>query len=78
MATLLLDPEQKTYSPSAPERLQRPLSQQDRFALERGLALMLVAVAAVYLRVHDPLYNTAYMDESIYVVYGRMFLARHF
>jgi hypothetical protein len=39
---------------------------------------MLVAVAAVYLRVHDPLYNTAYMDESIYVVYGRMFLARHF
>lgn len=52
--------------------------QQDRFRLERGLALMLVAVAAVYLRAHDPLYSTAYMDESVYVVYGRMFLARHF
>jgi hypothetical protein len=51
---------------------------QDRFRLERGLALMLVGVAAVYLRAHDPLYSTAYMDESVYVVYGRMFLARHF
>lgn len=78
MATLLLDPEQKTYVPSRPERLQQPQSQQDRFALERGLALMLVAVAAVYLRARDPLYNTAFMDESVYVVYGRMFLARHF
>lgn len=39
---------------------------------------MLVAAAAIYLRVRDPLYSTAYMDESVYVVYGRMFLARHF
>jgi len=39
---------------------------------------MLVGVAAVYLRARDPLYNTAFMDESVYVVYGRMFLARHF
>jgi Dolichyl-phosphate-mannose-protein mannosyltransferase len=39
---------------------------------------MLIGVAAVYLRAHDPLYSTAYMDESVYVVYGRMFLARHF
>lgn len=39
---------------------------------------MLIAAAAIYLRVRDPLYSTAYMDESVYVVYGRMFLARHF
>lgn len=78
MATLLLDPEQKTYAPSRPERLQQPQSQQDRFALERGLALILVGVAAVYLRARDPLYNTAFMDESVYVVYGRMFLSHHF
>ena len=78
MATLLLDPEQKIYVPSRPQRLQQPQSQQDRFALERGLALMLIGVAAVYLRARDPLYNTAFMDESVYVVYGRMFLAHHF
>jgi hypothetical protein len=39
---------------------------------------MLIAAAAIYLRVRDPLYSTAYMDESVYVVYGRMFLSRHF
>ncbi|HEY6272584.1 MAG TPA: glycosyltransferase family 39 protein [Terriglobales bacterium] len=50
----------------------------DSFRLERGLALMLIGAAAIYLRVRNPLYSTAYMDESVYVVYGRMFLARHF
>ena len=54
------------------------LKGEDSFRLERGLALMLIAAAAIYLRVRDPLYSTAYMDESVYVVYGRMFLARHF
>lgn len=39
---------------------------------------MLIAAAALYLRVRDPWYSTAYMDESVYVVYGRMFLSRHF
>lgn len=78
MAALLLD----AAAPSPPELPCAPLkpvsSSNDRFALERGLALMLVAVAAVYLRARDPLYNTAYMDESVYVVYGRMFLSHHF
>jgi hypothetical protein len=55
-----------------------PLPASDEFQLERGLALMLVAATALYLRVRDPLYSTAYMDESVYVVYGRMFLSRHF
>jgi len=52
--------------------------EQDAFRLERGLALTVVFVVAAYLRMRDPLYNTAYMDESVYVVYGRMFLAHHF
>jgi dolichyl-phosphate-mannose-protein mannosyltransferase len=80
MATLLLKPELVAKPKLAP--LPAPIEPrsraEDRFALERGLALMLVAVAAIYLRARDPLYNTAYMDESVYVVYGRMFLAHHF
>jgi hypothetical protein len=55
-----------------------PLGGEDHFRIEHSLALMLIAVAAVYLRVMAPRYSTAYMDESIYVVYGRMFLSRHF
>jgi uncharacterized membrane protein len=51
---------------------------EDLFRLERFLSLMLVAAGALFLRVHNPYYTTAYMDESIYVVYGRMFLSRHF
>jgi dolichyl-phosphate-mannose-protein mannosyltransferase len=46
--------------------------------MERYLALMVIAVAAVVMRVWNPGYSTAYMDESIYVVYGRMFLSHHF
>lgn len=33
---------------------------------------------AWYLRARAPHYSSPYMDESIYVLYGRMFLARHF
>ncbi len=50
----------------------------DYFAAERGVALLLIALVALWLRARDPGFTTAYMDESIYVVYGRMFLARHF
>jgi 4-amino-4-deoxy-L-arabinose transferase-like glycosyltransferase len=50
----------------------------DQFRTEWKLALLIIAAAAVYLRAFDPWYSTAYMDESIYVVYGRMFLAHHF
>jgi hypothetical protein len=40
----------------------------------------LVAIVAVawYLRARDPHYSSAYMDESIYILYGHMFLTRHF
>lgn len=55
-----------------------PSGSDDFFRLEHALVLMLIAVAAVYLRAMGPRYSTAYMDESIYVVYGRMFLSRHF
>jgi hypothetical protein len=53
-------------------------SSEDFFRIEYALAMMLIAVAAIYLRVLTPRFSTAYMDESIYVVYGRMFLSRHF
>lgn len=80
MATLLLEPKTETQSGQQWSQfaVEPPASGKDRFTLERGLALMLIGVAAIYLRARDPLYNTAYMDESIYVVYGRMFLSHHF
>src|SRR5690348_3144183 len=43
-----------------------------------GWALLVVIVTAWVLRAHNPHYSSAYMDESIYVLYGRMFLSRHF
>jgi hypothetical protein len=55
-----------------------PPPNTDPFRLERRSALLLVLVAAWYLRAMNPSYCSAYMDESVYVLYGRMFLARHF
>ena len=43
----------------------------------RWLILAIVAVGW-YLRARNPHYSSAYMDESIYILYGRMFLSRHF
>ncbi|MGB6484261.1 MAG: glycosyltransferase family 39 protein [Candidatus Acidiferrales bacterium] len=40
--------------------------------------LFAIVAVAWYLRARAPHYSSAYMDESIYVLYGRMFLARHF
>jgi len=42
------------------------------------VALLLILLGAWYLRAHDPRYATAFMDESIYVLYGRMFFSNHF
>ncbi|HEV2287834.1 MAG TPA: glycosyltransferase family 39 protein [Candidatus Acidoferrales bacterium] len=56
----------------------RRLSPIGRFFLRfRWLILAIVAVGW-YLRARNPHYSSAYMDESIYVLYGRMFLSRHF
>lgn len=41
-------------------------------------ALAAIIAIAWYLRARDPRYSSAYMDESIYILYGRMFLSRHF
>lgn len=41
-------------------------------------ALLIVIGIAWYLRARNPHFSSAYMDESIYVLYGRMFLAHHF
>lgn len=50
----------------------------DYFSAERAVALLIIAGVALWLRARDLGFTTAYMDESIYVVYGRMFLSRHF
>lgn len=84
MATLPLDKSTKasaTTSDAARAKAWKshaPLTLEEHFRTEHALALMLIAVAAMYLRVLAPSYSTAYMDESVYVVYGRMFLSRHF
>src|SRR5579875_626560 len=41
-------------------------------------ALLPIVAAGWYLRARNPHYSSPYMDESIYVLYGRMFLTRHF
>lgn len=41
-------------------------------------ALAGIILVAWILRASNPHYSSAYMDEWIYVLYGRMFLARHF
>lgn len=40
--------------------------------------LLLIVAAGWYLRARNPHYSSPYMDESIYILYGRMFLTRHF
>lgn len=54
------------------------LAKGDEFFVERILTLALILLVAFWLRAQAPGYSTAYMDESVYVVYGRMFLSRHF
>jgi Dolichyl-phosphate-mannose-protein mannosyltransferase len=41
------------------------------------VALALILVVAWLVRARDFSFSTAYMDESIYIVYGRMYLSHH-
>jgi dolichyl-phosphate-mannose-protein mannosyltransferase len=43
-----------------------------------GWVLLGILAIAWYLRARNPNYSSAFMDESIYIVYGRMFLAGQF
>jgi hypothetical protein len=61
-----------------PHKRRALVRHHDHFYNERIWALSIVYFCAWYLRAWDPLYSTAYMDESVYVVYGRMFLSRMF
>lgn len=81
MAPLLLDKDQKARAASPPDQPTYRIQvgpHPDPFRVERLWALSLMVVAAAYFRGWNPAYSTAYMDESVYVVYGRMFLARYF
>ncbi len=64
----------------APRRFPSYLDSSFIWSSLRALQWPLLAIVAVawYLRARDPHYSSAYMDESIYVLYGRMFLSRHF
>ncbi len=61
------------WQPSPPRPVRRSAG-----AKLGWLFLALILAAGGYLRARHPHYSTAFMDESIYVVYGRMFLAHHF
>ena len=50
----------------------------ERMRFLRWAVLLIILAGAFWLRGHDPLYNTAFMDETFHVRYGRMFLANHF
>ena len=54
------------------------LSTAGLFFSAYGWVLLVILAVAWYLRARGPNYSSAFMDESIYVVYGRMFLAGHF
>lgn len=46
--------------------------------LKFRLPLVVIVALAWYLRARNPHFASAYMDETIYVLFGRMFLVRHF
>ena len=46
--------------------------------LKFRLPLVVIVALAWYLRARNPHFASAYMDETIYVLFGRMFLTRHF
>lgn len=48
------------------------------FLAKYGWVLLVILAVAWYLRARHPNYSSAFMDESIYIVYGRMFLTGQF
>jgi hypothetical protein len=54
------------------------LSAAGHFFASYGWVLLIILAVAWYLRARDLNYSSAFMDESIYIVYGRMFLTGHF
>jgi hypothetical protein len=54
------------------------LSPAGLFLAKYGWVLLIILGVAWYLRARNPNYSSAFMDESIYIVYGRMFLTGQF
>jgi len=76
MATLTTNPGMEAAEPRS--YFFEPPPNIDPFRMERRAALLIILVAAWYVRALNASYCSAYMDESVYVLYGRMCLARHF
>ncbi|HEV8383500.1 MAG TPA: glycosyltransferase family 39 protein [Candidatus Acidoferrales bacterium] len=64
-------------APIAPP-LENHANEERDFRWARRIVLLVIALAALQIRAQDLGYSTAYMDETIYVVYGRMFLSGNF
>ncbi len=62
-----------------PDREQRPKTRRLwPMPVAGWLVLAVILAGAFGLRGHDPLYNTAFQDEHVYVAFGNMFLGNHF
>lgn len=51
---------------------------RDQLTVYGWMLFAFILVVAWMMRIRNPQFSTAYMDESVYVVYGRMFLTHHF
>jgi hypothetical protein len=71
MSTSTLD------APLAPP-LENNSSMERQLRWVRRVALLLIAIAALHVRAQTLDFSTGYMDETIYVLYGRMFLSGNF
>ncbi|HWQ03320.1 MAG TPA: hypothetical protein VNL38_02465, partial [Candidatus Nitrosotenuis sp.] len=64
-------------APIAPP-LENHSDAEHRFRWARRAVLLLIAAAALQVRAQDLNFSTGYMDETVYVLYGRMFLTGNF
>src|SRR5215470_3404722 len=55
-----------------------PVAARERMTMYGWICLALILLVAWILRARDFHFATAFMDESIFVLYGRMFLAHRF
>jgi hypothetical protein len=70
--------------PASPVRQPAPIQPKidsipnEELTVYGWIIFCFILVIAWMMRTRNPEFSTAYMDESVYVVYGRMFLTHHF